>query len=239
MGKRKQPKFKKGDTVVIIMYGTVGNITDIKYLDGNYVYEVNYSEGLYIESTLQHIFEYKGEVHYEKEQVDIDYKFIFGDLVQVDGYDRDYFKVIGFRTEIWRYKENAWEDVIYELSRVSDGEWLEAHEEELTLIADAKEADGIIEKLGLLHSIAKKPVKVDLNKTKKDSRASEQETLNTKSEKLAFIDGLLDLYNDYQLLYDMFGDEDFKQIMNIAMIKVQKAAHEVYNYGNKYRESSS
>lgn len=31
------------------MYGTVGNITDVKFLDGAYVYEVNYSEGLYIE----------------------------------------------------------------------------------------------------------------------------------------------------------------------------------------------
>ncbi|MFJ7682624.1 hypothetical protein [Peribacillus butanolivorans] len=32
MGKKKQPKFKIGDTVVIIMYGTVGKITDINFL---------------------------------------------------------------------------------------------------------------------------------------------------------------------------------------------------------------
>ncbi|CAH0347345.1 hypothetical protein [Bacillus sp. CECT 9360] len=32
MGKRKEPKFKKGDTVVITMYGTVGNVTDFNFL---------------------------------------------------------------------------------------------------------------------------------------------------------------------------------------------------------------
>ncbi len=31
MGKKKQPKFKLGDTVVITMYGTVGKITDVKF----------------------------------------------------------------------------------------------------------------------------------------------------------------------------------------------------------------
>ncbi len=76
--------------------------------------------------------------------------YLLGDLVKWMDMNRIIFKIIGYRTEIWRYKENAWEDVIYELSRISDGEWLEAHEEELTLIADAKRADGIIKKLGLL-----------------------------------------------------------------------------------------
>lgn len=32
MGKDKQPKFSIGDTVVITIYGTVGKITDIKFL---------------------------------------------------------------------------------------------------------------------------------------------------------------------------------------------------------------
>jgi hypothetical protein len=32
MGKRKKPKYKIGDTVVITMYGTVGKVTDVKFL---------------------------------------------------------------------------------------------------------------------------------------------------------------------------------------------------------------
>ena len=115
MGKNKQPKFNIGDTVVITIYGTVGKITDVKLLDGAYVYEVNYSDGLYVEKILEHIDDYDGEILFEKEQINIEYKFLIGDLVQVDGYEYDYFKIVGYRTEIWRYKDNAWEDVIYEL----------------------------------------------------------------------------------------------------------------------------
>src|SRR5690606_22840176 len=113
--KKKKPKYKIGDTVVITMYGTVGKITDVKWLDDMYVYEVNKSEGLYMESSLQILSEFEGEIM-EKEHIDIEYKYFFGDLVHVKGYGSELFKVVGFRTEIWRYKEDAWEDVIYELS---------------------------------------------------------------------------------------------------------------------------
>ncbi|MDQ0217948.1 hypothetical protein ELQ35_00415 [Peribacillus cavernae] len=233
MEKRKEPKFKKGDTVVITMYGTVGNITDVTYIDGTYVYEVNHSKGLYIESTLQYISEYKGEVLLDKEHIDIEYKFFFGDLVQVEGYGGDYFKVNGFRTEIWRYKENSWEDVIYELSRISDGEWLEAHEEELTLIADAERADTIIQKLGLLHPINQKPVKKDQNDTPPASRKSEKERIELNAEKKQLIDGLLDLYNDYQILYKMYEDDEYRQVMDLAMMKIKVIAGEVHHKGKR------
>lgn len=226
MGKKKQPKFKLGDTVVITMYGTVGNITDIKFLDGAYVYEVNYSEGLYIEKTLQSINEYEGEILYQKEQINIEYKFLLGDLVQVDGYEQDYFKIIGYRTEIWRYKENAWEDVIYELSRISDSEWLEAHEEELTLIADAKRADGIIQKLGLL--LSKKNNELAIIDKQNNPGKGERDMTMTKNEKKEMIDGLLDLYNDYCKLYEHFGDDEYRHIMKIALAKIEKAAEEIY-----------
>ncbi|RFU61725.1 hypothetical protein [Bacillus sp. V59.32b] len=233
MGKRKEPKFKKGDTVVITMYGTVGNVTDVKYVDGTYAYEVNHNKSLYIESALQHIFEYKGEVFFDKEQINIEYKFFFGDLVQVDGYGNDYFKVVGFRTEIWRYKENAWEDVIYELSRISDGEWLEAHEEELTLIADAERADKIIQKLGLLHPINKKPRKKEPAGGPSTPRKSEKERMEMIAEKKQLIDDLLDLYNDYRILYQMYEDDEYKHVMNLAMMKIRELAEELYDKGKK------
>lgn len=221
MDKRKKPKYKIGDTVVITMYGTVGKITDVKWLEDKYVYEVNNSEGLYLESGLQLLSEYEGSV-VEQEHIDIEYKFFFGDLVQVTGYSSDLFKVVGFRTEIWRYKEDAWEDVIYELSRVSDGEWLEANEEELTLVADSESADTFIQKLGLLHPINKQQnKKVNLEKPAQGYRKAEREEMDRKKDRQQLIDHLLDIYNDYRILYEMFHDQEYYHVMRVVVRKLQ------------------
>ena len=103
MARKKQPKYNVGDIVVITLYGTVGKITNMKVLDGVYVYEVNNHDGFYVEQTLQHVSEQdmkKGET----EWIELNYHFTFGDLVQVTGYDKDVFRIVGFRTEVWRYK---------------------------------------------------------------------------------------------------------------------------------------
>ncbi|WP_160721145.1 hypothetical protein [Bacillus sp. USDA818B3_A] len=220
MAKRKKPKYKIGDTVVITIYGTVGKVTDIKILDGNYVYEVNNSEGLYIEEALQLLSEYEGAV-VEQEQIDIEYKFFFGDLVQVSGYGAELFKIVGFRTEIWRYKEDAWEDVIYELSRVSDGEWLEAGEEELTLVADAENADTFIQKLGLLYLVNKQEKVEKKPKVQNMVRKTEIEEIERKKEKKELIDNLLDIFNDYRILYEMFQDQEYYQVMRVILRKLE------------------
>jgi hypothetical protein len=219
MEKRKKPKYKIGDTVVITMYGTVGKVTDIKWLDGMYVYEIDNSEGLYFESKLQLLSEFEGEI-VEKEHIDIEYRFFFGDLVQVKGYGAELFKVVGFRTEIWRYKENAWEDVIYELARIKDGEWLEAGEDELTLVADAENADMFIQKLGLLF-LANKPQDVlKNNEPKNQIRKAEREELKRKMDKKEYIDFLLDVYNDYRVLYQLFNDPEYEQVMRVVLRKL-------------------
>ncbi|MED3553472.1 hypothetical protein ACTHO0_10925 [Cytobacillus praedii] len=221
MGDRKKSKFNIGDTVVITMYGTVGKITDVKWLDGMYVYEVNKSEGLYMESSLQLLSDYEGEV-LEKEHIDIEYKYFFGDLVQVKGYGSDLFKIMGFRTEIWRYKEDAWEDIIYELSRISDGEWLEAGEDELTLVADAESADIFIKKLGLLYLMNKKEKLPEIkDKQGNTFRKAERELLANIKEKRILIDGLLDIYNDYRILYEMFQDDEYLHIMRVIVRKLK------------------
>jgi hypothetical protein len=219
MEKKKKPKFKIGDTVVIAMYGTVGKITDVKWLDGKYLYEVNNSEGLYVESGLQLLSEFQGKI-VEQEQIDIEYKFFFGDLVQVSGYGSELFKVVGFRTEIWRYKEDAWEDVVYELSRVRDGEWLEASEEELTLVADAESADTFIQKLGLLYMINKQQNPIKLPKLQNLLRKAEVEEMERKKEQKELIDSLLDIYNDYRILYEMFHDQEYYQVMRVVLRKL-------------------
>ncbi|KAB2338173.1 hypothetical protein F7731_00960 [Cytobacillus depressus] len=228
MGERKKSKYKIGDTVVITIYGTVGKITDVKWLDGMYVYEVNKSEGLFMESSLKMLSELEGEI-LEKEHIDIEYKYFFGDLVQVKGYGSDLFKIVGFRTEIWRYKEDAWEDVIYELTRISDAEWLEAGEEELTLIADAESAESFIQKLGLLYLLNKKEQLPTLIEQKGPTfRKAEKERLAIIQEKKHLIDGLLDIYNDYRVLFEMFHDDEYRHIMRVILRKLK---HVVNNDG--------
>lgn len=220
MANRKEPKYKIGDTVVITIYGTVGKVTNIKWLDGLYVYEINKGQGLYLESSLMPLDEYEGKL-LEKEHIDIEYKFFFGDLVQVKGYGSDLFKIVGFRTEIWRYKEDSWEDVIYELSRLKDGEWLEAGEEELTLIADAESADLFIKKFGLLLNTDKKMLSgQDEKKQTSSRRKSEKEELRKKSMKQSLIDSMLDLYNDYRILHEWFGDEEYAKVMKMVLRKL-------------------
>lgn len=226
MNNRKESKFKVGDTVVITIYGTVGKVTDVKWLDDMFVYEVNKSEGLYVESSLQLLSDYKGNI-VEKEHIDIEYQYFFGDLVQVKGYGTDIFKIVGFRTEIWRYKEDAWEDIIYELSRINDDEWLEATEEELTLLADAESAEAFIQKLGLLYLLNKKEKLPELKEPKTAFRMAEKDLLSgkqEKQEKQEQIDALLDVYNDYRILYTIFHDDEYKYIMRMIIRKLKNLA---------------
>lgn len=225
MKRRNIPKYKVGDTVVITMYGTVGKVTDVKWLDGKFVYEVNKSDGLFVESGLQLLSEFEGTL-VEHEQIDIEYQFFFGDLVQVSGYGSDLFKVVGFRTEIWRYKEDAWEDVIYELSRVSDGEWLEAGEEEITLVADAESADTFIQKLGLLYLVNNEEKQVTVSQKQNLVKKAELEAIERKKEKRQLIDHLLDIFNDYKILYQLFQDQEYYQVMRVILRKLKSVVND-------------
>jgi hypothetical protein len=222
MAKRKKPKFTIGDKVVIIAYGIVGDITDIKWIDGKYIYEINTNEGLFIEERLQLLSEYEGEA-VEKEHIDIEYQFFFGDIVQVKGYGTDLFKVVGFRTEIWRYQEDSWEDVIYELSRITDAEWLEAAEDELTLVAEAENADTFIQNLGYLYMLDKDKNTLKLPEPKPspkvDFHVNDKE--NEQNQKKV-IDNLLDVYNDYKLLAEMFQDPEYVKIKKGILRKLKR-----------------
>jgi len=218
MGRRRKSKFQIGDTVVITIYGTVGKVTKVQWLDDTYVYEVNKSEELYKETSLQLLSEYDGEI-YEKEHIDIEYKFFIGDIVQVKEQGYDLYKVVGFRTEIWRYKDSSWEDIIYELSRISDGEWLEASEADLTLLADEENAEEFLQKLGLLYFIKNQngqPVK------ETTLLLDNKDTASIEDKRTDQINRLLDIYNDYQFLYEWFKDEEYLQIMRAAIQELKK-----------------
>ncbi len=208
--KKKQPKFSIGDIVVVTLYGTVGKITNIKMLDGVYVYEINNHDGVYVENVVQFITEYEGQ-NVEKEWLQLHYQFSFGDLVQVSGYEKDVFRVVGYRTEVWRYKNDAWEDTIYELSRITDGEWLEADESDLTLLANSQTATAILKKL--------KNDKAGINKLdlEKLKVVNNSQRASSKTNRQEIIDGLLDIYNDYKELYQTFQDQEYETVMNVVM----------------------
>lgn len=209
MVRKKQPKYNIGDIVVITLYGTVGKITNMKMLEGNYVYEVNNHDGFYVENTLQLVTEKEIE-NGETEWIELRYKFTFGDLVQVTGYDKDVFRVVGYRTEVWRYKNDAWEDTIYELSRITDGEWLEADESDLKLIANAQTANMILKKIKQDKAGINK---LDLSKLKSINSSKK---VSVKTNRKEIIDGLLDIYNDYRTLYEIFDDQEYKIVMDVV-----------------------
>ncbi|MFC3885214.1 hypothetical protein ACFOU2_17745 [Bacillus songklensis] len=227
MSEGKKPKFKIGDTVVITIHGTVGTITDIKIMDGKFVYEVNDSEGLFLEETIQLLEDYKGKILIQ-ERVDIEYQFFFGDVVQVSNYGKDLFKIIGIRTEIWRYYEDAWEDVVYELSRISDGEWLEASEEELILVSSHDKAEKYLQSIGILY-LGKEIDKTELLPTMKKSNEQQKDQERIRKERSEIINGLLDVYNDYHTLYRMFSDDEYLEVMNLVLKHLKKMTEQQKN----------
>lgn len=218
MGKHNKPKFAIGNSVVILVNGIVGVVKSVQEFNQTYVYEVQGADGVFTESSLILVEEFEGLL-FEAEQVNIDYKFFFGDLVQVKGYGKDIFKIMGFRTEIWRYKEESWEDIIYELSRINDNEWLECNEDDLTFLAYAKDAEQFLKK----HAHSQKMKANHYKKTTEIApMLSSKRKNNQDPEQDDMINHLLDIYNDYRILLDMFGDDTYGKVMNTAVKKMKK-----------------
>ncbi|OCA83452.1 hypothetical protein F7984_10860 [Pradoshia sp. D12] len=218
MGKRNKPKFAIGNSVVILVNGIVGKVKSVQEFNQTYVYEVQGADGVFTESSLMLVEDFEGLL-FEAEHVNIDYKYFFGDLVQVKGYGKEIFKVIGFRTEIWRYKEESWEDIIYELSRITDNEWLECNEDDLIFLADAKDAEQFLKKHALNQKLKSNQYK---KLTEPSPLAHLNKNGNQESDHQEKINHLLDIYNDYRILRDMFGDETYGKVMKTAIKKLEK-----------------
>lgn len=220
VNKRKKPKFQVGDIVVMMLYGIVGAVTNVKELEQTFTYEIDGKTGSYLESSLIHLDEFN-ENYSEHEHISVDYRFYFDDLVQVPNISKDIYKVVGFRTEIWRYKNESWEDVIYELARVRDGDWLECSEEEVTLVCEAKNAEQFLKKFAETNpgmGLKKLPKK---NKKSPISKEIVVKPL-TELQKKERIDNLLDLYFDYVSLKHNFGDGEFDKVIALIIKKLHE-----------------
>ncbi|MFN2745708.1 MULTISPECIES: hypothetical protein [Bacillus] len=217
--KPNAPKFKVGDVVVVVMYGTVGTVTKVHKIDKHFLYEVNHNEVLYFESSLQLYKDYDGVI-VETEKLDIEYGFLIGDVVYVKDYGKELFKITGHRTEIWRYVEDGWEDIIYELTRLKDGEWLETEEEDLTLVLRTYEMDQFVHQLLFVHYVGEAGQELDEPISEKvllPSATDNEEQEHEREMAVAVVDELLDIYNDYKVLYEMFQDAEYKEMMNFVL----------------------
>ncbi|MTH52020.1 hypothetical protein GKZ89_01270 [Bacillus mangrovi] len=220
----KYPKYKMGEVVVIVLYGTVGTVTNVYKLNQSFLYEVNHGDVLFFESALSLYKDYEGKI-FEIERIEVEYQFAIGDLVHVNGYGTDLFKIVGLRTEIWRYLEDGWEDMVYELMRVADGEWLEAAEEEMTLVMSNNEAEKSLHQIMLM--LNKEGAEGEAQEEAKGKSTGSQPAYSlgkheSKRDPGQLINDLLDIYNDYRMLYLQFGDQEYKEMMDMVMDSLKR-----------------
>jgi hypothetical protein len=65
----------------------------------------------------------------------------FGDLVRINGYGNRVFQVESFREETHYWQDGIMSELVYELFDMGNADYIEADAEDLTLLADASQAD--------------------------------------------------------------------------------------------------
>ncbi|STO12075.1 Uncharacterised protein [[Flavobacterium] thermophilum] len=213
MSAPKRPKFSVGDIVINTLYGTVGTITDIQQVDGTFLYEINHGHSLFAEQTLVLLSEFTGDL-WIAEEIEIELPFFLGEIVRVRDYDGQLFKVVGVRTEIYRYYGEGWEETIYELKRLTDGWEIEVHLEDMIPLADG---DGTSVTL-VQDIVIAAPMKASIALPPAGGEKSGPS-----------VDDLLDMYNDYKALYEWFGDDQYKRMMETVVQRLQT----IVNYHNR------
>jgi DNA integrity scanning protein DisA with diadenylate cyclase activity len=99
---------------------------------------------------------------------------------------------------------------------MSDGEWLEATEDEISLMISNQEAEAFLEQLQLNNTISDESghfASIINDHISKDTTNKTDEVQDQKK----MIDELLDIYNDYKALYQMFKDPEYKDMMNLIL----------------------
>jgi hypothetical protein len=151
----------------------------------------------------------------------------FGDLVEVDGYPNRVFRVEGYRLITNCYPDEEYTEIVYDLVDAISGEWLEADAEDLTLLADAGQADEYLKTIDLrnyprpqafmffgidfgneMEAVSMAEKERPLTPREKSAKEAE-ERKKMRELKAEIIDELLDEMNDYKRLYAEFGDEEY------------------------------
>ncbi|MCY8177739.1 hypothetical protein MOC51_22475, partial [Bacillus inaquosorum] len=109
---------------------------------------------------------------------------------------------------------------IYELTRLKDGEWLETEEEDLTLVLRKYEMDQFVHQLLFVHYVGETAQEIGEDIASSallqfEGDDEDQDTLHILA--VSIVDELLDIYNDYKILYEMFQDEEYKDMMMFVL----------------------
>ena len=121
--------------------------------------------------------------------------------------------------------EDGWEDIIYELTRLKDGEWLETEEEDLTLVLRTYEMDQFVHQLLFVHYVGEAGQELDEPISEKvflPFAGDPEEQEHERNMAVAVVDELLDIYNDYKVLYEMFQDAEYKEMMEFVLSSLKE-----------------
>lgn len=130
----------------------------------------------------------------EFETYEFEEEFDFGDRVKVDGYGERIFNVDGYSLIVSKYPGGEWTEVVYDLTAVDNGEWIEADQDDLTLAEPAiNDSDGWPQ-----------PFKGGVRRMKEKPKAKPL----TKREE---IDNLLDIANWNRARYEATGDKAYQE----------------------------
>jgi hypothetical protein len=160
----------------------------------------------------------------------------FGDLVRVDGYGDRVFEVIGYRVEQYHYPDAEHTDIVFELSDAHTLEWLEADENDITLVCREAESEQYLANAPLPQSQAQVIVFLAADSTvevpqrkltpREESSREAERRKELRKLKAEIIDDLLDRIRDYRRLYAMFGDEEFNDVVFALEAEINKLNEE-------------
>jgi hypothetical protein len=216
MQQPKQPMYQKGDKVVYVYIDADGQehpeictVDDIILGECIVYYELLEHSEVVMESELKPLEEI--EMVEEEEHFTFTQHFDYDDEVYVEGYDDEIYIVKGVIIEIFRYKNEEWTEVSYELER--EDLCIYAYDEDMSLVSeDHRDQSKREARQNHLSHSNTEPSQL---KDKLELPSGENRDVNT----------LLDDYNDYIALYKLFGDIEYKELAEsvIESLKDQSA----------------
>jgi hypothetical protein len=158
----------------------------------------------------------------EHNEFKFDIEAEFGDLVEVDGYPNRVFRVESYRFIVNYHPNVTFSEIVYDLSDAITDEWLEADADDLTLLADAGQADEYLKTIDLRNyprpqmfsfsiiPVTEEVASLERSLTPREKSAKEaEERKQMRKLEAEIIDDLLDQYNDAKALFEAFGDEEY------------------------------
>ncbi|WP_366560648.1 hypothetical protein AB0R69_19980 (plasmid) [Bacillus pumilus] len=159
-----------------------------------------------------------------------------GDLVSVEGYKGRVFYIDCARYIEETSKEAVFNFIEYDLYDAINGEWLEAFEADMTLVASALVAEDFLADFNLedypparstvylinYETEAEEMAAKEQPKTPRQLSAIEAEKRKQERKEAAErVDILLDTYNSYKASFEMTGEESLKAKMDEVMAKLK------------------